>query len=276
MSIESDGHLGLELVDGVAHRDDDPQLALDGDTERPFDRLGLPQRWRLQVSQDLLDQGRVVASAAAMQQRLDTTTGQPLPCSRCGCRGQDRGGGMLLHLGERLDRLGVELQQHCAQPTDGLVQCPDRLLMLARQRLHGEPLVADRRQRPMDVQVGAQHIRQRRGVGRVRLGSRLPMPLAIAGQRLGIDRIDREVSRRQSGDEQVLVGLNRHRCQFRAAAVLGDQRQQRGEPRQIGAHPLPSHDHAAFVDQRNVMMGLSPVDSARQCCTCHLNPFASE
>ena len=59
MSIESDGHLGLELVDGVAHHDDDPQLALDGDTERPFDRLGLPQRWRLQVSQDLLNQGRV-------------------------------------------------------------------------------------------------------------------------------------------------------------------------------------------------------------------------
>ena len=77
----------------------------------------------------------------------------------------------------------------------------------------------------MDVSVGAQHVGQRCGVGWVRLRASLAVTLAVARQRLGVDRVDREPGGGERDDEQVLVGLDRHRCRLRIAAVLGDQLQ---------------------------------------------------
>jgi hypothetical protein len=98
----------------------------------------------------------------------------------------------VLEVRERLHRLGIELQQHRAKPADGLVQRPDRLLVLPGKRLDRQPFIADRWQRPVAVPIGAQDVREDERVARVGLLARLAVPLPIARHRPRVDRVDRQ------------------------------------------------------------------------------------
>jgi hypothetical protein len=98
------------------------------------------------------------------------------------------------------------------------------------------------------------------------------MPLEVTGQRLGVDGVDREAGGREGCDEQVLVGLDRDRGLLGVAAVLGDQLEQRREPRKVGGHPPADDDLAVLIDQSDVVVGLGPVDAARERCSWHLRP----
>lgn len=81
-----------------------------------------------------------------MQQRFDALASQ-LPGSRSRRSSQDCGRGvlLLLQLRERLHW----------QPTDGLVQRPDRSFMPPSQYLDRQWLDSDHRKRPLSVSVGA-------------------------------------------------------------------------------------------------------------------------
>ena len=153
------------------------------------------------------------------------TAGQLLPGCR-GRRGRQHGQRRLVcEVRKRVQRLRIELQQHRSQAADGLVQRPDRLLVLAGQRLDRAALLADRWQRAVQMPVGAQDVREHCGVARIGLAAGLTVAFPIAGHRARVDRIHREPGLGQRDDEQVLVGLERDRRVLGAAAVLCDQRQ---------------------------------------------------
>ena len=155
-----------------------------------LDPTALPQSRRLQLTQDALDEGGIVTTPAAVQERDNLAGGQPLPeLGSGGCR-QNRQGGPVLEVGKGPQRLRVELQQDRPQLAGGLVQRPDRLLVLARQRLDRQALIADHRQRPVPMTIGPQHVGQHRRVTQVGLLARLAVPLAVAGDRTRIDGVD--------------------------------------------------------------------------------------
>jgi hypothetical protein len=67
MLVELAGQLGFEVVDGLLHRDDDRDEPGHGVAECLLDPWWLPMRRCLQVSEDLLGQGGVIAAAGPLQ-----------------------------------------------------------------------------------------------------------------------------------------------------------------------------------------------------------------
>jgi hypothetical protein len=67
---------------------------------------------------------------------------------------------------------------------------------------------ADRRQHPVHVGVGAQNVRQDRGVAGVRFAAGLTESFAIPGHRARVDRVNGEPGVGEGDDEQVLVGFS--------------------------------------------------------------------
>ena len=72
------------------------------------------------------------------------------------------------------------------------MQRPDRFLVLAGQRLDRAAVLADRGQRPVQMPVGAQDVRQDRGVAGIGLAAGLAVAFPVAGHRPRVDRIDGE------------------------------------------------------------------------------------
>jgi len=134
--------------------------------------------------------------------------------------------------------------------------------VLTRQRLDRQRLCADDWQRAVHVSVGAQNVGQHGGVAGIGLPACLAVSLPITRDRPRIDRVDGEPGTGQRHDQQVLVGLDRNRCVRRSAAVLGDQLHDGSKASDVGADPCSGDDLAVVVDQRDVMVGLGPVDSA--------------
>jgi hypothetical protein len=112
------------------------------------------------------------------------------------------------------------------------------------------------------VSVGAQDVGQHQRVAWVGLAAGLPVPFPVARDRTRVDRIDREPGPGQRGHQQVLVGLDRDRRVFRAAAVLGDQAQQRVESGCAGVDPGARQLQTLPVQQRDVVVRLGPVNPA--------------
>ena len=112
--------------------------------ERGLDPFRLAQRGRAQVGEDLLDEHGVVAAAGALQQRDQLAAGQLRRSGGGRRRGEDGDRGLVLEVRKRVQRLRIELQQHRPQAAEGLVKRPDRLLVLAGQRLDRAALLADR------------------------------------------------------------------------------------------------------------------------------------
>ena len=172
----------------------------------------------LMAAMNLLDEGRVVASAAPVQQRHDLSCGQLLAeLGRWGCR-QDGQGSLVLEVRRRLQGLGIELQQHRTESAYRLVQRPDRLLVLPGQGFHRPAFVADRRERSVLVAVVAQDVGQGEGVAGVGLPARPAVPLAVARDSPRVDRVDRQACGLQGHHDQVLVGLDRDRDRTERAA----------------------------------------------------------
>jgi hypothetical protein len=144
VGVELAGQLRFEVVDGSLHRDDDPEEPGHGVAECLFDPWWLPQRRCVQVGEDLLGQGGVVAAPGPLQQRDQASAGQLLP-GRRGRRGREhRHRGTVFEVRKSVQRLRIELQKHRPQTADRLVQRPDRFLMLAGQRLDRTGVLGDR------------------------------------------------------------------------------------------------------------------------------------
>lgn len=144
--------------------------------------------------------------------------------------------------------------------------CPDRFLVLARQRLQRQPLLADRGHRAVQVTVGAQHVGEQRGVAGVGLSPGLGVSLPIAGHGARVQRVHGEPGSNERDNEQVLVGLDADRGLLGRTAVLGDQREQLGETGDAGVDPGLADDGAGLVHDSDVVMPLSPVDADGDRC----------
>ncbi len=155
-----------------------------------------------------------------------------------------------------------ELKQYRPEPTDGLMQGPDGLLMLAGQCLDRSSVLTDGRQQSVRVLVGAQNVRQNRGVIGIRFAVGLAVAFAVAGHRPWVDRIDGEAGLGEGHDEAVLFGFDRDRSVLRASSVLGDQPKWCIESVCAGADSRSCHDVSGVVGEGDVVVCLGPIDSA--------------
>ena len=90
----------------------------------------------------------------------------------------------------------------------------------------------------------------------------LAVSLAVPGDRSRVDGVDGDTHGLQRHHHEVLVGLDGDCNLGRILDVLGEHREQLGEPLSVGADaPVPSND-AVIVDKSNVVVAFGPVDSA--------------
>jgi hypothetical protein len=115
----------------------------------------------------------------------------------------------------------------------------------------------------VQVPVGAQNVRQHRGITGIGFAAGLRVPFPVAGHRARVDRIQREPGLGQRDDEQVLVSFERDRRLGGAAAVLGDQREKISESGRAGIDSGARDERAVLVDQRDVVVRFGPIDPAR-------------
>ena len=114
------------------------------------------------------------------------------------------------------------------------------------------------------VGVGAQDVRQRHRVRVIGLRPRDPVPLAIAGHRHRVDRVHRAPGRAQARDQQPARGLDRDRDRvLRGVTRLGQQLEQSPVAFGVVADAPLGHQLPGFVHQCYVVVGLRPVDAAR-------------
>ena len=181
--------------------------------------------WRgglVEVLQDRVGQPGPVPTSAAPQQGHDPLVGE-LQAVRRGRDGtEDLHRGLVRQHGESLESVGIELEQRRTETVHGQLASPDGLLVLAGQRLDGQTALADPRQRPVDLPIGAQDVRQHDGVARIGLAASLRGPLSIAARhRPRVDRIDAEAGGLERRHDEVLIGLDRHRHGVRFIGVPG-------------------------------------------------------
>ena len=109
MLVELARELGIEVVDGLPHRDYDRDQPTHGVPVGLFDAWRLPKRRCVQVGENLLNQGWVIAAAGAPQQGDHAPAGQPLPCR------------LVFEVRKSLQRLRIELEQNRPQSADSLM-----------------------------------------------------------------------------------------------------------------------------------------------------------
>ncbi len=140
---------------------------------------------------------------------------------------------------------------------------PDRVLLGAGQDGDRPDQVGVARQRPVELRVGPEDVRQDDGVLVVGLLAGGGVPVAIAGHRHRVDRVDASAGSAQAGDEQTPGGLDRDRNRFvGSVSVLGEQTQQVLEARRVVTDPELAEQAGIGVDHRHIMMVFGPVDSA--------------
>lgn len=115
MGIELNCQSLLELLDSRMHRGKDADQAHDGLAQGGLHWRRLPKRGLLQISQDLLNQRRVVAAAATVQQCHYLSRGQSRAELGGVRRRQDYKRSFVLEVWERVQRLRIELQQYRAE-----------------------------------------------------------------------------------------------------------------------------------------------------------------
>jgi hypothetical protein len=115
----------------------------------------------------------------------------------------------------------------------------------------------------MDVGIDAQDVGQRHRIAVVglRASHRRPLPVTRHGHR--IDREHRPPRATQRRHHQPARGFDRHRNRvLGAVASVGEHPGQSGEPGRVVNDAFLGHQLAIAVDDRNVVMPFSPVDSA--------------
>jgi hypothetical protein len=113
------------------------------------------------------------------------------------------------------------------------------------------------------VRVGAQDVRQRHRVDVVALLARHRGAFAIPGHGQRVDRVDRSSGSAQHRDQQTTRCLDRHRDRLlRAVAGRSQHRHQLRKAVQALLDAPLADQRAVLVNQRDVVMALSPVDAA--------------
>ena len=151
VTVELGGHGHLEGGDRGLHRLDHVDQSAHGVAERGLDRRRLAQSRLVEVLQDRVGQPGSVAAAAAPQQGHDPLVGELQAVRRRRDGTEDLERGLVRQHGERLEGVGVELEQRRPQAVHGELASPDGLLVLAGQRLDGQAALADAWQRPMHL-----------------------------------------------------------------------------------------------------------------------------
>ncbi len=118
-------------------------------------------------------------------------------------------------------------------------------------------------QRPVRVQVGAQHVGQDKRVAVVGFLPCHRVPVPVAGHCHRVDGVNLAAGGAQARDQQAARCLDRHRDRvLRGVAVLGQQGQQRGEPGRVVADAAAGQQPPVLVRPGDVMVIFGPVDSA--------------
>jgi hypothetical protein len=140
---------------------------------------------------------------------------------------------------------------------------PDRVLLGAGQHRDGLGQLGVGGQRPVGVQVGAQHVGQDERVAVIGFPPRDRVPVPVAGHRHRVDGVDLAAGGAQARGQQPAGGLDRDRNRvFSGIAVLGEQSQQGREPGRVVADPAAGQQLAVPVRQGDVVVVLGPVDAA--------------
>jgi hypothetical protein len=114
------------------------------------------------------------------------------------------------------------------------------------------------------MSASVQDIRQRHRVRMIGLRPRDPVPLAIAGHRHRVDRVHRAPGRAQARDEQPARRLDRDRDRVQGGVTrLSQQLEQPPVALGIVADTPLGHQLPGPVHQRHVVVGLRPIDAAR-------------
>jgi hypothetical protein len=165
--------------------------------------------------------------------------------------------------GKRGEDGGVELAQQRAQLVVRVGARPDRVLLGAGQHRDRLGQLGVGRQWSMRRHVGAQNVGQHERVTGVGLAARdrVPVPIPRHGHR--VDRVDRASGGAQTGHQQAVAGLDRHRDRCVGSVPgVGQQLQQGGEPGRVVTDSPFDQQGPVLVDQRYVVMVLGPVDPA--------------
>jgi hypothetical protein len=135
------------------------------------------------------------AAASLSEQGAELGRGELGGVAGGGCGGQDGAGfrarDAAFDLGEGGQEAGVVLTQAGPEAVAGLGAVPDRVLLGAGQHRDGLGQLGVGGQRPVHVQVGAQHAGQHERVAVVGLLPRDRVPVPVAGHRHRVDRVDR-------------------------------------------------------------------------------------
>ena len=150
-----------------------------------------------------------------------------------------------------------------------VVRSQNGVLPVAGQYRDGLGQLGAGGQRPVRVQVGAQHVGQHDRVAVVGLLPRDRVPVPVAGHRHRVDGVNLAAGGPQARHQQPAGRLDRHRDQvLSAVAVPGEQGQQPGEPGRVVADPAAGQQVPVPVHQGDVVVIFGPVDPA-----VHVHPF---
>ena len=209
--------------------------------------------------------------AGAAQRRLDPRRGYPQALRRAG-RDRQHGPGIAAGQlggrqpapgGERGQEPRVVLLQPGPQLLHQLGAPPHRVLIRAGEHRDRPGQATVVRQHAVQVRVGAQDVRQRHRISMVALFTRHRRAFPVPGHRQRVDRVNRPPGSAQHGDQQPAGGLDRDRDQIlRAVTGRGEHRGQLRDSLHALGDPPFGDQCAVAVNQRDVVMPLSPVDAA--------------
>ena len=147
-------------------------------------------------------------------------------------------------------------------------QLADRIAVIDRGKVIAEGTgneLKDRvgGQRPVEADVGAQHVGQHDRVAVVGFAAGDGVPVPVAGDRHRVDGVDLAAGGAQAGHQQPARGLDRHRDQvLGGVAVLGEQAQQLREPGRVVADAAAGQQVPVRAGQGDVVVVFGPVDPA--------------
>jgi hypothetical protein len=170
-------------------------------------------------------------------------------------------------LWEGHERSGEVLPQPRAQAGDLALASPHHALMGSGQRPQGLQALRVGGQGAVVVAIGPDQVGEHLGVGRVRLGPRGGVSLAVAGHGQRVQRIEGVAGGQQPAHEQPALGLDAdHHLLGRSPLAQVRSHQLMHPPKALQAvgHAGAAQGLASLVHEQDVVIGLSPVHPQEQ------------